>query len=459
MSDEAAAEIRSNLEVTRTRMADADGLKQAVRYMDADDWQNLRQQIESGRSPRSYRLGRFGPRVEETIDSLLRASPSFLEFEKSTQEAIARTIDAAAALRAQTLRNKIITFAGEEVLVPAYIKNLLHKFSEYKVLYLRERRALIGKEEAERLLALKMRRGGSEVLRNIQDTVTALLGVQIDAFSGSGEPQQTAEMDVDNFLVEANGSGIREALRLILGVELDNPNILFVEEPEMHLHPALERAMMRYLKRITSDLHLQVFVSTHSTNFLDTAEMQNVYLVSKIRATEVKLVNLEEATDHIPRELGMRLSSFFMFDRLMFIEGPSDEAIIREWASTLRINLSRANVGFIPIGGARNFAHFATQSTLSFLTKRQVETWFLIDRDEKDEPEIAKLQDMLGQNGKLYVLRKREIENYLLCPRAILELISLKKQTSGKRDQPQPTEDELMDATRAFLPPTILCNW
>ena len=34
--------------------------------------------------------------------------------------------------------------------------------------------------------------------------------------------------------------------------------------------------MMRYLKRISSDL--QVFITTHSTNFLDTAEMKNVYL-------------------------------------------------------------------------------------------------------------------------------------------------------------------------------------
>ncbi|NER06645.1 MAG: AAA family ATPase, partial [Okeania sp. SIO3C4] len=33
--------------------------------------------------------------------------------------------------------------------------------------------------------------------------------------------------------------------------EFEQPNILLIEEPEIHLHPALEISMMRYLKRIT----------------------------------------------------------------------------------------------------------------------------------------------------------------------------------------------------------------
>jgi hypothetical protein len=353
---------------------------------------------------------------------------------------IATTQEQAKAATEQTLQNRITTFAGYEVSVPRYIGNLLTRLSEFKVLYLKERRIPIGKEEADRLLSLKIRRGGPEVLSNIQETVTALLGVKVDAFSGSDGDKQTVEMDVDNFLVEANGSGIREALRLILDVELEHPRVLLVEEPEIHLHPALESGMMRYLKRISSNL--QVFISTHSTNFLDTADMRNVYLVSKTRATTVQHVNFDEAAAVLPRELGMRLSSFFMFDRLVFLEGPSDETIIREWASTLGTNLSQANVGFISIGGARNFAHFASESTLSFLTKRQVSMWFLIDRDEKEEPEILKLRAILGHNATLHVLVKREIENYLLCPRAIAEMITLKTETS-EDGQKQPTEQEI----------------
>ena len=114
-----------------------------------------------------------------------------------------------------------------------------------------------------------MRRGGPEILRTIQETVSALMGVSIDAFRGdkagrAGEA--SAEFDVDNFLVQANGSGIKEALRVVLDYEFSKASILLVEEPEVHLHPALETAVMRYLKRVSSES--QVFITTHSTNFL-----------------------------------------------------------------------------------------------------------------------------------------------------------------------------------------------
>lgn len=314
----------------------------------------------------------------------------------------------AVKVQEQPLRSRINTFAGEESAVPEYVRNLLCRLSAMKVLHLTERREQIGKKEAERLLSLKVRRGGTEILHNIQETVSALLGVQIDAFQSSSVSrvgETSAEMDVDNFLVEVNGSGIREALRLVLDVEFSEPDILLVEEPEIHLHPALETSMMRYLKRISTNC--QVFITTHSTNFLDTSEMKNVYLVSKHDSTQVQKLDVEEAEAQIPKELGIRLSSLFMFDRLVFVEGQSDEEILREWASTLKVNFSQSNVGFISMGGVRNFFHYAAEVTLSFLTKRQVKMWFLIDRDEKDDFEISKFKQALSENATFKVLNRR----------------------------------------------------
>jgi len=254
-----------------------------------------------------------------------------------------------------------------------------------------------------------------------------------------GSTSTNAEMDVDNFLVEVNGSGIREALRLVLDVEFERPDILLVEEPEIHLHPALETSIMRYLKRVSSEC--QVFITTHSTNFLDTAEGKNQYLVSKPHSTRVELLGKEEAETQIPRELGIRLSSLFLYDRLVFVEGLSDEDVLREWATKLNVNFGQANVGFIAMGGVRNFTHFAAGAVLSFLTKRQVKMWFVVDRDEKQDVEVATLKEQVGVNGSVNVLKKREIENYLLCARAIAEFIQLKKRLSGGADESPSTED------------------
>jgi len=65
--------------------------------------------------------------------------------------------------------------------------------------------------------------------------------------------------------------------------------------------------------------------------------------------------------------------------------------VLREWAAKLRINFSQAGVGFVHMGGVHNFGYFAAEQTVSFLMKRKVKLWFLMDRDEKEEGEIAKL--------------------------------------------------------------------
>jgi hypothetical protein len=88
-----------------------------------------------------------------------------------------------------------------------------------------------------------------------------------------------------------------------------------------------------------------------------------VYLASRDNSTKIQMINVEEAEQSIPRELGIRLSSLFMFDRLVFVEEPTDEDVIREWASICGINLAQASVGFVPMGGVRNLAHFATEAT------------------------------------------------------------------------------------------------
>ena len=381
----------------------------------------------------------------QTLESRLGESQSIEDLKTEIQTLASSIKEQAIALQKEPLKNKVDTFSGEESLIPGYVQSLLHRIAEIHVLYLTERRKQIGQEEAERLRSLKVKRGGPEVLRNIQETVSALLGVQVDAFdssSPSNSGEIPAEMDVDNFLVEVNGSGIKEALRLVLDVEFGHPDILLVEEPEIHLHPALETSMMRYLKRVSCQC--QIFITTHSTNFLDTAEMNNVYLVSKPQSTRVQHLNVEEAEEQIPQELGIRLSSLFMFDRLVFVEGQSDEDILREWASKLGINFSQSNVGFIAMGGVRNFAHFATEATLSFLTKRQVKMWFLMDRDEREDSEVSKLEAALGQNATVKILEKREIENYLIYPKAIIKFIKFKQESLGIQNKNDlPTEAEI----------------
>lgn len=455
INEDAALELYDQFYRSRQRNLYVEGLS----HIDSTELDMLIKYKSEGRTELQSMINYiFGKKISPEISKELRLRFDKIAEEVTTKEDITREInklistvnEEANLIANEPIKNKLTTFAGEESSVPNYVRKFLTQISALKVLYLKERRKQIGEEEARKLLDLKVRRGGTEALRNIQDTVEALLGVKIDAFQSeiqSPRTQTKAELDVDNFLVQANGSGIREALRLVLDFEFQKPNFLLIEEPEVHLHPALETSMMRYLKRISTEC--QVFLTTHSTNFLDTAEMKNIYLISKPDSTRIKLLTIEEAENKIPKELGIRLSSLFMFDKLVFIEGRSDEDILHEWASILGVNFSQANVGFIHMGGVRNFTHYATENILSFLTRRQVKLWFLMDRDEKDDEDVAKIKARLGDKAISIVLSKREIENYLLKPRPIIEFIKLKRHLANMSiDDPslmEPTMVEKID--------------
>jgi putative ATP-dependent endonuclease of the OLD family len=407
----------------------------------SEQWDTLR----SGRQTGFWRLILSQERVPDGVDAMLenilKTADTYTSFNAGLQSAAEKLRKDSAALGQSRLREPVETFSGQDTALPKYALALLAALGATRVQFFTERRQQIGRREAEQILQLKVKRGGSETLTRIQQTVSELLGVGIDAFEGTGRGEG-AELDVDKFLVQVNGAGIREALRIVLDYELRKPALLLVEEPEIHLHPALETSMMRYLKAIGQDC--QIFITTHSTNFLDAAEMKNVYLAQRLPDTQVQMMTLDEAESSIPRELGIRLSSLFMFDRLVFVEGPSDADVIREIAALVGVNLAQASVGFVPMGGARNLAHFGAERTITFLTKRRVRMWFVLDRDEKDEEDVRALVSKLSSQASLCVLDRREMENYLVCPRAVAAFIGLKQRLGGLPERG--TEDEVRDA-------------
>ncbi len=344
----------------------------------------------------------------------------------------------------------ISTFSGETKTPPSYAEWLLKQCGSLPMIHFRENKQRIGRDEAETLLQLKVRRGGPERLDAVQQTIRALLGVHVDAFQSDDREGPRAEMDVDEFLVEANGAGIREALRIILDLELKALELVLIEEPEVHLHPGLARVLAGYLRQKSPTV--QMFVTTHSTEFVDSVTFQNAYLVSRDsnKRTVTQLVSGDEGALRIPAELGLRLSAVFMFDRLVFVEGPSDEDVIRQVASKLNVDLTKNNTGFVHMGGVRNFAHFAADATLDLLTRRQVRMFFIADRDERDDDEVRRMMEKLGERANLKVLDRRELENYLLNPGAVAAFVCDKRRSAGLKD-PAPDAQAVGQAITAAV--------
>jgi hypothetical protein len=79
------------------------------------------------------------------------------------------------------------------------------------------------------------------------------------------------------------------------------------------------------------------------------------------------------------------------------------------------------------MGGASKFAHYAADATIELLSRRRIQMLFVVDRDEKDDSEIARMISKLGERATMLALRRREMENYLLVPSAVIDLIREKK--------------------------------
>ena len=370
----------------------------------------------------------LGGQTTRAVDEAVAGANSAESLAAAISEIATEAREEVEKLKKTETEGSLSAFAGPSKSAPAYALWLIEQFGAVQILHLEEEKQPIGRDEAGTLLDMKLQRGGMDRLQTLQQTIKALLGVYVDAFQARDRAgERAAEMDVDNFLVEANGAGIRESLRLILDLELKKPSLLLLEEPEVHLHPGLARVMASYLREKSRDI--QMFVATHSTEFVDSVAFQNAYLVSRDKGykTVCQSITQSDGPLLLPSELGLRLSSVFMFDRLAFVEGPSDETILRSLAKTLRLDMTKSNVGFVHMCGVRNFAHFAAEGTLDLLAKRRVQLWFVADRDERDDEEVKKMEGRLGPRATLRVLSRRELENYLIDENAIKKFLDEKK--------------------------------
>ena len=178
--------LQSRSDETRISM-----LQELLSHVDADDWMQMRG--ESTEDMRGFRLRRIlGPRflrepeTLQSLDSMLRDSSTFQEFRSALEAEIDTLTRFASHSDKHSLDlHSVGTFSGSDSVIPRHVLTVLRNMSAVKVLYVTDNRRPIGRDEAQKLLNLKMQRGGGEHLRRIQEIVSSLLGVQIDAFSSS----------------------------------------------------------------------------------------------------------------------------------------------------------------------------------------------------------------------------------------------------------------------------------
>ncbi len=224
--------------------------------------------------------------------------------------------------------------------------------------------------------------------------------------------------------LEQMGGGVEQILMLgvvLLSTSADRP--LFVEEPEGHLHPGAQRFLLERLRGGKR----QVVIATHSPVFLDPARFPVIYR-TRLASGRTVLDRLEDPAgfEDLLVDIGVRYSDVLLSNAVLFVEGPTDREIIVDWADRFGRSLPAAGVNVVSIGGGEGQRGAKVRSAVlaEMSSRAPIPHLIVVDRDERSEREIDGLKDALGD--RLWILEKRELENYVLVPRAILAALKEK---------------------------------
>lgn len=220
------------------------------------------------------------------------------------------------------------------------------------------------------------------------------------------------------------GGGI-EQLLMVATVLLTTTaeNTIFVEEPESHLHAGAQR----YLIEKLYDGERQVFIATHSSTFISLTKPFSLYQVLHRKGrTQINRCD-PEALEAVLEDIDVRNSDVLFSDAVLFVEGPGDRDVITIFSEKLHMNVAERNINVLPMGGGKHAergAPIRSDLLRNISRKATVPHMFFLDRDERSTGEIHNLEAQLGD--QLHLFQSRELENYLLVPRAIIAALKEK---------------------------------
>jgi ABC-type taurine transport system ATPase subunit len=209
----------------------------------------------------------------------------------------------------------------------------------------------------------------------------------------------------------AGGSGFHQALTLLAFLYGYRPTTLLLDEPDAHMHVSLQRAVLDFFQAKCRERGIQFIVATHAEELVkgvDTTRILSVLSQRPTRLVDSRDGVLSAMADVSNAELAQLAAS----PAIVYVEGETDERILRAWAETCGAGSPISAVCFHHMGGG-NKQQMKEAADRHFEGVRQVisgvRRLLLFDRDMH----AGAFHPGPG-NPVLCEWRRRNIENYLL---------------------------------------------
>lgn len=179
-------------------------------------------------------------------------------------------------------------------------------------------------------------------------------------------------------------------------------NILTIEEPEAHLCINNERLLASFINSIVgSSEKTQLFISTHSSEFLNKLELKNVTVVTEGNAFSLKSNMDDDQINYLAKKPNLDFLKFLFSKRCILVEGPSEEMLIKSYLGLQKNSLNDIEVISL---------HKGFTKMLDIWLKVNAETSHRIGiiRDFDNQPNAQENHEEYNKHRNIYVTTTTE---------------------------------------------------
>ena len=207
------------------------------------------------------------------------------------------------------------------------------------------------------------------------------------------------------------GAGQQSLLLIIfslLGYDLQD-GFMVIDEPELHIHPQLQKELALLLNHLSENHWTQFFLSTYSALFINESNITNVYRFSKknwwtkVFTPYIKIAPDDAKLVHLLRY--ENLSKIFFVNKIILVEWDSDLYFFSHYLKRLQEQPGREFITWTYEIININWK-WSYRSRHKFLNKFWIENYFIWDRDNTVDYGFFTTKEL----GKYYQLANRHIK-------------------------------------------------
>ncbi|MCA1002803.1 AAA family ATPase [Bacillus thuringiensis] len=190
-----------------------------------------------------------------------------------------------------------------------------------------------------------------------------------------------------------SGDGIYNIIFLVAKVlnNFSKMNIVFIDEPEIGLHPMLQQRFIKLIRKISREFSIQWVLATHSPFILQFLKNnEKLYLIkhdgNQTNCQDINIANKEIVFSTLGAYLPLALSA----TGVIFVEGQTEVTILTILLDKVGLNIERERILIIPLGGENLF-----QIDAKDLKKLHEKSMVIIDSDlPKSEDEGGNIKQV-----------------------------------------------------------------